>query len=180
MQKMLLAAGLALLWPLAISAQESPKAELFGGYSYLRADAGGEGVNLNGWNASIAVNPNRWFGLVADFSGHYGSPFDVDTSVHSFLFGPRVSYRKHGTVTPFAHALFGATHIKVTTNVAGAKLTESDTAFALALGGGIDVKLRPSVALRLIQADYLLTRFGEETQNNVRLSTGFVFRWGNR
>ena len=55
---------------LSAMAQEYPKAEVFGGYSYFRADGGG---NLHGWNASVGGNLNSWFGLVADFSGHYDS-----------------------------------------------------------------------------------------------------------
>jgi outer membrane protein OmpA-like peptidoglycan-associated protein len=55
-------------------------------------------------------------------------------------------------------------------------------------GGGLDLKVHRNVAIRLVQAEYLLTRFKDPasttgargTQNNVRISTGVVFRLGTR
>ena len=71
---------------LAISAfaQESPKSELFGGYSYLRTDEGDidlmqlagvvgtgvrEGANLHGFNIAATYNIQKSWGFVADFGG---------------------------------------------------------------------------------------------------------------
>ena len=194
MRKFFLIAGFALLlFPLTAFGQSTPKVELFGGYSYLRADGDGDPAsNLHGWNASIAGNVNHWLGLVADFSGHYGSETvtvgsargNVDGRFHSFLFGPRVSARKNDKVTPFFHALFGASHAKAngtfTSGASTINVSDSDSAFAMALGGGMDVKLSDAVAVRLIQADYLMTRFGGSTQNNARLSFGLVLRLGKK
>lgn len=185
------------LLPLTAKAQEQPRAELFGGYSLFHADGGG---NLHGWNASVAANLNRWFGLVVDFSGHYGSesfravpvvrPFpplpglatSVDSNLHLFLGGPRLSYRKSGRLTPFGHVLLGAARSHVDGKIEGPSFTvrfsDTSTAFAMALGGGLDLKLSKRVALRLIQADYLLTPFGDDTQNNARISAGLIFRFG--
>ena len=187
MKKLWLIVGMLCLlsWPL--KAQEAPKVEVFGGYSYLRADTDPRS-NANGWSASLAANVNRYFGLAADFSGHYGSQTlnlsgtqaKVDGSAHTFLFGPRFSYRKHERVTPFAHVLLGGVRDKIAGRIGSISISETDTAFGLALGGGLDVQLHRHVALRLIQADYLLTRFNGETQNNARLSIGLVFRFGSR
>jgi hypothetical protein len=44
-------------------------------------------------------------------------------------------------------------------------------------GGGVDVKSAPFLAYRLIQVDYLLTRFGDSSQHNARISTGIVLRF---
>ena len=176
-------------------AQEAPPVEVYGGYSYFRPDGGG---SLHGWNGSVAVNFNRWFGIVGDFSGHYGSQSvraeilddnfpgtitveaDSDTNIHSILAGPRFSYREHEKVTPFAHALFGASRLAGDATIRFGPATVdssfSDIGFALAIGGGVDVRLSESVGLRLIQADYVMTRFGNGSQNNVRLSVGFTFR----
>ena len=52
----------------------------------------------------------------------------------------------------------------------------SDTAFATALGGGLDYHLVPLVSWRL-QGDYLQTRFFGNTQNNGRFSTGIVLNF---
>jgi hypothetical protein len=54
--------------------------------------------------------------------------------------------------------------------------SDSSTAFAMAIGGGLDLKLTRSLAFRLLQADYLLTRFGRriakrcEVNNRVGIS----------
>ena len=51
-------------------------------------------------------------------------------------------------------------------------------------GGGLDVKVHHHIAIRLIQAEYLMTRFENLTtgstasQNDMRLSAGLVFRFG--
>ena len=88
---------------------------------------------------------------------------------HNFLFGPRVSFSV-GKFRPFAEALFGAAHVDANNGVG------SDTSFATALGGGLDYKIIRPVAWRF-QGDYVQTRFFGATQNNVRLSTGIVFRF---
>lgn len=147
---------------LGFGQESTPKADIFGGYSLLHT-GGFVGDNDSGWNASVTGNWNRWLGLTADFSGHY----DNGASDHNFLLGPTVSYRTE-RFTPFAHVLFGGSHI----SGGGA----SDTAFAWAFGGGADWNVTPRVAVRLIQADFLQTHFADDSQNNGRFSFGLVFR----
>jgi hypothetical protein len=187
MRKALFTSVLSLLLPLPALAQEYPRVEVFGGYSYFRANP--EGYNLNGWNASIAGNISNWFGIVGDVSGHYGAPSQfgfripgVDISSYTFLAGPKLAYRE-GRVTAFAHFLIG--DARAGTGAFG--LSTSDNALAAAIGGGIDFKLNDWLAVRAIQADYVMTRFrtapeefGPERQNNARLSFGLVLQLGNR
>jgi opacity protein-like surface antigen len=178
-------------------AQEPSKIEVFGGYSLLRADGGsGPSENLNGWNASINYNLNKILGVKADFSGHYtnttitnpftGTSSNLDVSDFTFLFGPQFSYRKKEKVVPFAHVLLGGFRGKTS----GAPVDigfpglpvfinpgSTNTSFGAAFGGGLDIKLTNGLAFRLVQADYLLTRFGDETQNNLRIGTGLVLRF---
>jgi hypothetical protein len=60
----------------------------------------------------------------------------------------------------------------------------AQNAFALTAGGGLDIKLSHHFAIRVVQAEYLMTRFDNVAtgksaeQNNIRLSGGLVFRWG--
>src|SRR5262249_13247911 len=114
MRKLFFIATLLLALPLVAQAQDTPKAEIFGGYSYLRFNPDGidDGLDLHGWNASAAVNFTSYAGIVADFSGHYGditfTAGSVDLSGYLFLVGPRFSYRKHKILTPFGHVLLGA------------------------------------------------------------------------
>jgi hypothetical protein len=68
----LLTIFLAALAPDAASmagAQETPKCEVFGGYSWVRTNivVSGTPFNMNGGSASVAYNLSSWFGLVADF-----------------------------------------------------------------------------------------------------------------
>ncbi|HUI41334.1 MAG TPA: outer membrane beta-barrel protein [Terriglobia bacterium] len=63
-----------------------------------------------------------------------------------------------------------------------AKLTQGsqrETTFTTAFGGGLDVKAARFVWIRIIQADYLRQPFTNDTQNNLRLSFGVVFRFGS-
>jgi hypothetical protein len=152
---------------------ESPRVEIFGGYSYARVDTDFGHLNANGWTASVAGNLNKYFGIVGDVSGHYKTIL-VSASSYTFLAGPRV-YGRNRFATTFGHALFGATHTSA--NFLGISLGGT-TAFAAAFGGGVDVNVHRSVAVRAIQADYVLTRFFGSTQNNVRLSVGVVLRLG--
>ncbi len=176
------------LLPLAASAQDGPKGEIFGGYSYARS----EGTNLNGWEASGTGYFTDNFGIEADFSGHYRTtettfpavpPFTTtpqtirsEYSVYSFLAGPHVRFQE-GRLAPFAHAVFGASRASV--DLSGTTLVspDHDTGFAMAAGGGVDVELSDSVSVRLVQADYYMTRFGARL-DGARISTGIVFTFG--
>ena len=205
--------SLVLVASLSAMAQEYPGAEVFGGYSFFRADGSssirvGGGENLNGWNASVCGNLNSWFGLAADFSGHYDSSSSTtelsppgvpgfpplptfsttvksDTNIFTFLVGPRLSYRKNERITPFAHVLLGASrrHTDSEINSSGfgrVSFSANDTAFAAAVGGGLDVPLSKNFTLRVVQAEYVLTRSFGNNGNNARVSTGIVFRFGNK
>jgi hypothetical protein len=91
----------------------------------------------------------------------------------SYLFGPQFSVCI-GRLMPFAHALFGVSHISDTTSIDN--FSNSDAPFADALRGGIDYRLIPRVAWRVL-ADALQTRFLAATRNSLRFSTGLVLRF---
>jgi opacity protein-like surface antigen len=177
MRKVLYAVAVVLLWLPSAAAQEVPKAEVFGGYSYA-----GEGTH--GWDASVAGNVNKWLGLVADVSGQYTSLSEPGVSerirTHSLLFGPQVSVRGGGRATPFVRALLGASHVSTDATESGQRFSFSDTSFAVALGGGLDVKVNDRLAVRAVQLEYIRTSFFGETQNKGRLSFGLVFRFGRK
>ena len=182
MKRVLLFALPLLLWlPRSGYSQENPKVEIFGGYSFFRANEFDYvTTNLHGFNASVAANLNSWLGVEGDFGGHFGSPSVgpfrvpyVDVNVYSFMGGPKIAYRGSSALTPFAHALIGTTHAS-----AGAfGLDYGRNALSAVVGGGLDVRLSDHVAIRAVQADYFMTRFFDERQNNVRLSGGIVFRF---
>lgn len=168
----------------AVKAQDTPKVDIFAGYSYLRENPSTSGVSsfsLNGGSASFAYNANNWLSGVADFGGYHNGNIlnsGVDGTLSTYLFGPRISYRHSDRVTPFGEVLFGAAHASA--SVVGT--SGSDNAFAMSLGGGVDVKLTDRFSIRPVKVDYLLTRFNEtgngaQSQNNLRVSTGIVFHF---
>ncbi len=189
MRKIWLGTLIILSVPFAAMAQPGyPPVEVFGGYSYFRANP--EEFNLNGWNASIAGNVTNWFGIQWDFSGHYGHPTDqfgrsisgIHIDNYTFMMGPRLAYRA-GSFTPFAHFLLGAARAGTRDVSFG---NTSDWALAAVIGGGVDLNVSRSVAVRMAQVDYLMTRFdtgdffGDNRQNNFRFSAGIVFKLGSR
>ncbi len=198
MRKLLFIAALALALPIMAQAQEAPRAEIFGGYSYIRLSDDFQGTlgdqDLNGWNTSANITLFKpWLGIKADFSGHMGdikAPGQLaglgfnDTRMNFFLAGPQITLRKNERFQPFVHALFGAVRLDADNDTTG--IDFDDTTFGMAIGGGLDVKVfQNRVALRLFQADYVLTRFKDpltqnrENQNNFRTSTGLVLRLGS-
>jgi opacity protein-like surface antigen len=177
MKSLILLAILILPGSFTAQAQDTPKAELFGGYAYA-------GSGSNGFAASIVGNVNDWLGLGAEISGQYtrlneaGITEQINSS--SFLFGPQFSIRKNKAVTPFVHAKFGVSRIRTETNEFGPPVSFSDKSFGMALGGGLDIRLNDMVAIRAVQIDYLRTHFFNQTQNKGRIAVGLVLRFGKK
>jgi opacity protein-like surface antigen len=180
MRKLICVLAVLLAAAVPMFSQASNKVEVFGGYQYTRLNPGSgiTGENFNGWNASVTGNLNGWVGMTADLSGGYANVGGVNLKMYNFLFGPTLSSNKSETFKPFAHALFGVSHASGDVNVGNSfSASSSDNAFGMALGGGVDLAFHHNFAFRVIQADYLMTRFGSATQNNARISTGVVFKF---
>jgi len=190
-KSLFLSSLLAICLPLAASAQEgAPKVEIFGGYSYLRADTGAiviDRVSAHGFNTSLAGNITKHIGIVGEFSRFTTSqsfavsvlgPINVDSNVVTYLFGPRITLHR-GKVEPFVHALLGGA--RENDKFSGGLVDEStENAFAFALGGGLDIKVNDNFAIRVAQVDYLGDKLGEVTGKNFRYSVGVVIRLGKR
>lgn len=146
----------------------TPRCEIFAGYSYLveDVDSGSFGQEFHGFGLSATGNFNRWAGVATEFSGAFRRGGRAELT---YLVGPRLSYRRP-KATAFAHLLLGAS----TATFRGG----SDTDPALAAGGGVDFNVGRSTAIR-VQADYLPI-FGGGTLNSVRVMTGIVFKLGQR
>jgi len=155
-------------------AQDTPKAEVFGGYQFTHADIEGVGLSFNGWNASVTGNVNKWFGVTGDFSGAYKSELGASLKVHTYAFGPTISVNHEGTVNPFVHVLFGG----ATASLSAFDIGGSTTGYTIMAGGGADAKLSPRLAVRVIQADWVYYHFeGIGLKKNIRVSTGIVLRF---
>jgi opacity protein-like surface antigen len=148
----------------------------------------------------------------------YGVGSKVNGNEFTYVFGPRVTFRELGKFQPFAEISFGGERVGVScrhgnagnacggisqvpptisqlpTNVAiivprNPNATGfSENTFAMTVGGGLDFKLNRRFALRLVQLEYLYTRFGNDcalaycsnnnNQNSFRLKSGLVVSWG--
>jgi opacity protein-like surface antigen len=159
MKKLLIIAFSVVALVLPVAAQNKfSRAEIFGGYQFTHLEPS---LDANGWSAAVSGNLSQWFGLTADFSGAYKD----GGHIYTYMVGPTFSARTE-RVTAFAHALLG-----------GAS-SGSDSAFSMAMGGGIDVNPGDHFSIRLIQADWLLFRSGGFTdRKNARVSAGIVLRF---
>jgi Outer membrane protein beta-barrel domain len=114
-------------------------------------------------------------------------------SMQTYQFGPIVKARyKH--FEPFGQILFGIAHINGYANVEkaiavapGATLRAqgAQTPFAMTVGGGIDIPIRPNIAIRAADINYVLTRLtnpftSTNNQNNFKYSAGVQYRWGGK
>ena len=141
------------------------KVEIYGGAQFEHLQSS---YNAAGWNAALTGNFKHVLGITADFSGVYNS-HRIDSSVYTFTAGPVFTARLP-VVQPFVHALFGGARIS-----AGGT---SDSAFAMILGGGLDIGFRKGIGFRLIQADWLMTKFSDQTQDKQgRVSAGIVIKF---
>jgi hypothetical protein len=154
---------------------QAPKAEIFGGYSFLHSGGDSpDGTYLGdiqkGWGAAGTWDFNRWLGLTIDVSGHYKD----QANVYTFMAGPQVKFRT-GRISPFLEALGGEVY------VAPAHIDSQFTPGMMA-GGGIDIEAGRHLAIRPIQADYIYTPaqdpFGRTAWGGYRLQAGLVLKLG--
>lgn len=137
------------------------KVEIFGGYQFTHLQPA---FNANGWNVSLTGNFKHVLGITGDFSGAYKE----GVKTYTYTVGPVLSARLP-VVQPFVHGLFGG----IT-----ASNGQSHSGFAMLIGGGLDVGLRKGIGFRIVQADWLSTRFSGNTRNrNARVSTGIVIKF---
>ncbi len=165
---------------------------------------------LHGFNAALTGYFNSVFGFKGDFSFHrnrdsttlLGRRDSVENRILYFMGGPTVKFRNSGNVEPFVHALVGGAHsrfrIETVRDVVGGTVRNTfdvgNTDFAVAVGGGVDIRMGERVSLRAIQFDYAPIFLGDRTinvlsaagalvpvtlegqrQDNIRISLGIVF-----
>lgn len=167
--------------------------------------------HLGTFNSKTTDDYTHVYGASTE-TGTFSTSVAADVRRYTVLAGPQFSFRKNSVVRPFAHALFGIARItpqdmaisesdqwvdslegpgSYTSNLT-TKL-KGNTGFAMALGGGLDLKAGDNVAVRLVQLDYLPTytrmggtytdedgdigpfNFGTSRFNNMKLSFGVVF-----
>ena len=157
---------LGLFFAISVSARAQSFGDLFGGYSYQHLGTS-PARNINGFELTLQRRFIPWIGIVGDVAGHFAMPSQLDTRTLNFMVGPQISLPAR--FSPFFHVLGGVGNIHQNGN--------SDTSFATAIGGGLDIHLAPLFAWRTIQVDDVVTQFFGRTQHSLRISTGLVFRF---
>lgn len=159
MKKLLLAIALLGVFCLPLCAADAPKAEVFGGYQLLRFD----GMNINGFNASVAGNINNTLALVGDF----GFAKKEGIKGYTFTGGPQLSYRAD-KFRVFGHVLVGGVR------------TYEETGFGMILGGGVDFKVAENISIRPVQLDLVEYKLFGSWDNGIRYSAGIVIGLGSK
>jgi hypothetical protein len=191
------------------------RAELFGDYTYLRYNPTITGLqtrSLNGGGGGGQLDFAKFLGIKGEFQGYMstqvtvnvtspiGTPIGIvpvgtyksNATMFTYLFGPVVRIPlKH--VRPFGELLFGGTNTNLYAQLNsavianGGKVSNASTQhpFAMAFGGGVDVAVNKSVAIRLGEFDWMITRFtnvftNTNNQNNFRYLAGVVFTFGGK
>lgn len=202
--RLFLACAMVFLFGGLAMAQDESRAQVTLDYSYFRWNPGLPSVfnskNLNGGGGQAFYYLNSWLGIGADLQGYASSTACASTlnplgftgcasaSLFTYQFGPQVKYRS-GRWQPFAEVLPGGAHSNFYATACRnftficAGRSPSNNAFALAIGGGVDVLVSEKIAIRIVDANYQMTRFGNNftggnnTQSNFRFQTGIQFHF---
>ena len=157
-----------------------------------------EREGFHGFNVSATGNVSRYLGFKFDFSGHFKSrsvplgsvadAIDIESRIYNFLGGVQIKDNSTDvTFKPFAHALVGGGHVRARVDISDggciaifpspcpSDFTESETGFAGAFGGGIDIRASDKIDIRVIQVDYNPMRISGQTLHNFRIGVGIVF-----
>ena len=139
----------------------------------------------------IVVDARYHSGNMLEYEGPYsGLSFYADNLkyVNEFtslavMAGPRFTYRKSKRITPFGHFLVGANRFELTQKPLKCTLLGTDclsakkqewafdddvfdhtlrTGISIAGGGGLDLNVNKTFSIRLIQADYVASRFKKD------------------
>lgn len=196
---------------LSVYAQEGPRADLSFSYSFVRYNSAQtiQAFTANGGIGTLGWNFNNHVAVEAELGGYHNgnvNNYQFDTTTFSYLFGPRISYGRSRRMDPYFHILFGGQNAStsiakssvlvvnplIATTSSGSRYSASTNNWAMAVGGGLDIKLTRMVTFRPAQVDYYLTRIeainvtvpaGASTpsarnQNNFRYAAGIQFSFG--
>jgi hypothetical protein len=168
-----LAAGTpAAAQPRRAAAGATAAPEVFGGYSFTQA---GE-ANLHGVGFSGSYPLSPAFRLVLDLSGHAGSYAGADLGQFGFMAGARWTPAS-GRLRPFAESVLGGVRTSVSVDAGGTSVSEAETDWGLAIGGGADYSLSGAWSLRaLVHLRMLNGESGWDT--DPRFAVGVSYRLG--
>ena len=187
----------------ALAQSEYKKWEFFGGYSALFYDnlAGdtdnaavndvlGDRQTLRGFELAVTGNFHKYVGAKFDYSLHLrednftraAGSGTVDSTIQNFLGGIQIKNNMEDgpRFKPFGHALFGVAVQKLDVDspqlpaVFGiSDFHVNETSFAMAFGGGIDIKLNDRFDIRAAQIDWNIIKRGDQQTGIVLVPTPF-------
>ena len=148
-----------------------------------RVDFVSEKIPYHGFTGEVVANVHRNVGLVANFSATFantdfvdtlsGRRFDARVSRYLLVGGPRFNWRNSSRAIPFVHALFGAARYKADFRDDDFTCPDTnETAFAMALGAGLDIRASDRIDVRPIQVDYVPVFFDNRRDDGIRFSAG--------
>jgi opacity protein-like surface antigen len=170
-------------------AMTGPAFEASAGYTYLDMETSSrQHMAFSGVNADGSIDFNARWGVMVDSSyvragnvlgtGYTGN-------VLSLLIGPVFYPVDTGNTRIFVHTLAGVSLVNSAIPVTRTYYLDGTVnRFSYAVGGGIERTVAGPLSIRL-GADYLRTTFVNSTaatqvQNNIRIVTGIVYRFGTR
>lgn len=169
------------------STTDHPAVSVFAGYTFASTDlletpevVPGERTGFHGGTFDFTWNASKHVGLTAQFSTASTSQDfgfgKADGRITTFLFGPKLT-QQVDQFELYAHTLFGGAHASIESPILPS--SQSDTDFALAIGGGVDWvgHNHSHFGWRVVQLEYTMAQvFGSHTSYD-RVSTGVIFRW---
>ena len=163
----------------------------------------GNRTTFHGFNASGVYNFSRYVGVKGDVSGTYNNTrfsfpvttggttqtvsFNTSNSLYNVLGGIQIKENSSDKkLKPFIHGLVGIGHGRVkvsdlncisTPMINCAQIGDfTETGFAAAIGGGLDIRVNDKIDFRAFQLDYNPVIFDESTANNFRIGIGIVIK----
>jgi Outer membrane protein beta-barrel domain len=156
--------------------QRGMTVELGGGFAYTEFNSSGW-PNHEGYYGSIALNVTPWLQIYADGDQQFGSVAGGNTRLYGDHIGGRFYYRpRYEMLNPFAEALFGVSRLDLNLTPPGPKYSENG--FSFRTGGGLDLSINRYWSVRAFEVDYYRTPFFQIHQNNLWISAGVVFKFG--
>ena len=170
------------------------KMEFSGGFVYRSYSPNSStNVHLNGGYVSAEYNIYSRLGAVVEGTAavlHEGSQAATDEkrlAIFSGLAGAQVYPFRHRKITPFGHVLVGEGYYNLYAPPCcgfGSR-TIASTGLTYEFGGGLDWRINPHWAIRVIEGDYMISKFygsqiGNPKQSGYRVSFGIVYLWGKK
>jgi hypothetical protein len=167
------------------SAPQSSALEIAFTYQGMHSDVvNGSGFWLQGGGAQIHGQFYGGWGAVADIAGTHITNINssgVGLDLVTATFGPRYTWKPaHGRYSLYGQGLVGQAWgmNSVFPGPAGANTVANS--IAIKAGGGMNLDLKPHLALRLPEVDYLRTQLPNSTnnvQNYLTIGAGIILRF---